>query len=212
MLPAKATSPTSRVLAFTLLWRRNAVDAIRRRRSPPAIQSPLSISERPDGPVRISAARHTPARSLVRLWAMVTRGVGRQEQIGHRLADDIGPADDDRALKPRQIATVHALDQQHRALRVSRVRRRWPFRRLPSVPTFIESGPVEHPCSGAMSELPCPNPMLVGERSCTRCHESNLPVEIVDQLQQRVLRGIGMQFVLDGMEAAFLALRDLEET
>ena len=40
--------------------------------------------------------------------------VGGKQQVGHRLADDVGAADDD-GVEAGQILAAHALDQQHRA-------------------------------------------------------------------------------------------------
>ena len=45
--------------------------------------------------------------------------VGGEQQIGHRLADDVGAADDDR-VEAGQVLAAHALDQQHRAGRRAR--------------------------------------------------------------------------------------------
>ncbi len=45
--------------------------------------------------------------------------VGGEQKIGHRLADDVGAADDNR-VEAGQVLAAHALDQKHRAGRRAR--------------------------------------------------------------------------------------------
>ena len=64
-------------------------------------QSPFTISGRPTAATTMSARRTTAGRSRVRLWAMVTVQFSREQQLRHRLADDVGAADHHR-LEPGQ--------------------------------------------------------------------------------------------------------------
>ena len=75
-------------------------------------QSPLTISGRPTAATTMSARRTTSGRSRVRLWAMVTVQFSREQQLRHRLADDVGAADHHR-LEPGQVA--EPVLEQHQA-------------------------------------------------------------------------------------------------
>ncbi len=90
---AKSTSPTS--LPSTRLMPTSITVA------PGFSQSPLTISGRPTAATTMSARRTTSGRSRVRLWAMVTVQFSREQQLRHRLADDVRAADHHR-LEARQ--------------------------------------------------------------------------------------------------------------
>src|SRR3954452_10652682 len=66
--PAKWTSPTSRALPSTAPATRLMPTSMTV--APGLIQSPRTISGRPTAATRISARRHSPARSWVREWAI----------------------------------------------------------------------------------------------------------------------------------------------
>ncbi len=66
--------------------------------APGLTQSPRTISALPTAATSTSARRATTGRSRVREWAMVTVQWRCEQQLRHRLAHDVGAADDDRLL------------------------------------------------------------------------------------------------------------------
>ena len=69
---SKSTSPVSFVFVSppSLTWIRLMPTSMTR--APGLIHSPLTMFGRPTAATRISALRHTPGKSLVRLWVIVT--------------------------------------------------------------------------------------------------------------------------------------------
>ena len=62
--------------------------------APGLTQSPRTIPARPTAAIRTSARRQTAARSRVREWQMVTVAFAAEQQLGHRLAEEVRAADD----------------------------------------------------------------------------------------------------------------------
>ena len=116
---AKATSPTMRDLPSspgTRLMPTSITVA------PGLIQSPRTISGRPDGgDQQVGAPAHT--RQIARLgMGDRHRRILRQQQLRHRLADDVGAADHHRFQAGER--RMHGLGQQHAAERRARHQRR----------------------------------------------------------------------------------------
>ena len=105
---SKSTSPTSFVFPSTSIRLMPTSITV----APGLIQSPFTISGRPTAATTMSARRTTPGRSRVREWAIVTVQLSPSSKLGHRLADDVRPADH-HGLHPRQVAVKVA--QQHQA-------------------------------------------------------------------------------------------------
>ena len=110
--PSKSTSPTSRDLPSGV-WTRLMPTSMTV--APGLIQSPLTSAGRPIAATRMSAVRHSAARSRVREWAMVTVPVLRQQQLRHRLADQ-HRAPDHHGVQPVQRGQ-HLFQQQQAAER-----------------------------------------------------------------------------------------------
>ena len=86
--------------------------------APGLTQSPLTIRSRPTAAMSTSARRQTAARSRVREWQIVTVALAPEQQLGHRLAEEVRAPEDDRlgALELR----AGLLEQQHHAGRRAR--------------------------------------------------------------------------------------------
>ena len=85
--------------------------------APGLIQSPLTISGRPTAATRMSArAARRPAGRCVLRVGDGDRAVLAQQQLRHRLADDVGAADDD-GVEARRGRAAPTFDQDQRARR-----------------------------------------------------------------------------------------------
>ena len=150
--------------------------------APGLIQLPRTISGRPTAATTRSARRTTLGQIARARVGDRHRAVLGQQQLRHRLADDVGAADHHR-LEPREVA-AHGLGQDHAAR--SACRAPAPRRADASRPTLMGWKPSTS-LAGSIASITCARRCARAAAAAPGCRARPAPVELADQRQQRRL-------------------------
>ena len=157
---AKSTSPTSLPLpsGFTMRLMPTSMTM-----APGLIQSPLHDLRLADGGDDEIGAAHDSGQILGARMRDGHRAVLAQQQLRHRLADDVGAADDD-GVEARQVV-LHRLREDDRADGRARRQRALADRQAAR---RSSGGSRRRPSPGRSAPAPCWQSMCLGSGICTR--------------------------------------------
>jgi hypothetical protein len=161
--------------------------------APGLIQSPLIISRPPDGGDQISAPRHHRGQIAGARMRDGHRAAFAQQQLRHRLADDVAERPITTAFSPTDRPAGRAAASGSPAA----CRAPWPFARSPSSPAFRIWKPSTS-LAGSMALMTASASICRGQRQLHQnAMHRRIGIQPRDQRQQIGLRGLGGQLVLD---------------